>query len=487
MSVVTRFAPSPTGFLHIGGARTALFSWLYARHHGGRFQLRIEDTDRARSTEEAVRAIIDGLCWLGIDWDGDVVFQSTRAARHREAAEQLLASGAAYHCYASVEELAAVREQAKASGRPFRYDGRWRDRPASEAPPGVAPVVRLRAPETGETRIRDLVQGEVTVANAQLDDMVLLRADGTPTYMLAVVVDDHDMGITHIIRGDDHLSNAFRQYQIYRAFGWTVPEFAHVPLIHGSDGAKLSKRHGALGVDAYRDLGYLPEALCNYLLRLGWSHGDDEIISREQAVQWFGLDAVGRSPARFDFAKLGSLNAVYMRSTEPGRLVDLVMEALPLHEGERISPHARTRLADGLAGLRERAKTIVELAQHARIYAIDAPLPISAAAAAVLTPAARDHLLRLRGMLATTVPWAADALESALRDWVESQGDPALRLRDVAQPLRAALTGATVSPPIFSVMQILGRDESLARLDFALETKQTMALNNRAAQSAGGT
>jgi len=487
MSVVTRFAPSPTGFLHIGGARTALFNWLFARHHGGRFLLRIEDTDRARSTDAAVAAILDGLHWLGLDWDGEAVFQSTRAERHRDAVRQLLAMGAAYHCYASVDELTAMREQAKAQGRPFRYDGRWRDRDPADAPPGVPPVVRLRAPETGETTIRDLVQGDVTVAHAQLDDMVLLRADGTPTYMLAVVVDDHDMEVTHIIRGDDHLSNAFRQHGLYRAFGWPVPEFAHVPLIHGPDGAKLSKRHGALGVDAYRDLGYLPEALCNYLLRLGWSHGDDEIISREQAVAWFGLEAVGRSPARFDFAKLGNLNGIYMRSADPERLLDLVMAALPLHPGETASPHARVRIAEGLAGLRERAKTIAELAQQARIYALDAPLPIDAAAYALLTPAARDHLRRLRPTLAAADPWTADVIEAAVRGWVEAEGDPKLRLKDVAQPLRAALTGATVSPPIFAVMQTLGRTESLARLDFVLETKDTMTFADRAAQSAGGT
>ncbi len=491
MSVVTRFAPSPTGFLHIGGARTALFNWLFARHHGGRFLLRIEDTDRARSTTAAVDAILDGLRWLGLDWDGDAVFQSTRAVRHIEAVHALLAQGSAYYCYASVEELAAMREQARAAGRPFRYDGRWRDRDPAEAPPGVAPVVRLRTPETGETTLHDLVQGDVTVAHAQLDDMVLLRADGTPTYMLAVVVDDHDMGITHIIRGDDHLSNAFRQHSLYTAFGWSVPEFAHVPLIHGPDGAKLSKRHGALGVDAYRDLGYLPDALCNYLLRLGWSHGDDEIISREQAVAWFGLEAVGRSAARFDFAKLDSLNAHYLRSADAEQLVDLIMKAMPLQPGETLSPHARQRIVNGLAGLRERAKTITELARNARIYALDAPLPIDTAAAALLTPAACDNLRELRPILANTEPWMADTLESVIREWVKARvdpdGRPLIRLKDVAQPLRAALTGTTVSPPIFAVMHTLGRDESLARLDFVLETKDTEAPVDHTAQSACGT
>ena len=352
MKVVTRFAPSPTGFLHIGGARTALFNWLFARHHRGRFLLRIEDTDRARSTPEAVAAIFDGLRWLGLDWDADPVFQSSRLSRHVEAAHQLLQAGLAYHCYASVEELAAMRERAVKDGMPFRYDGRWRDRDPATAPQGIAPVMRFRAPQMDETVIHDRVQGKVTVANAQLDDMVLLRADGTPTYMLAVVVDDHDMGITHVIRGDDHLSNAFRQYQLYRAFGWPVPEFAHVPLIHGPDGAKLSKRHGALGVDAYRDLGYLPEPLCNYLLRLGWSHGDDEIITREQAIEWFELDAVGRSPARFDFAKLTNLNGIYMRRTDLSRLLDLLSRA-----PSRTARRALLRRWTGSAGARSRKFT----------------------------------------------------------------------------------------------------------------------------------
>jgi glutamyl-tRNA synthetase len=475
MDVVVRFAPSPTGFLHIGGARTALFNWLFARHHGGRFLLRIEDTDRRRSTPEAVDAIFDGLRWLGLEWDEQPVFQSTRVSRHVEAAHQLLRAGLAYYCYATVEELAEMRERAKAEGRPFRYDGRWRDRDPAQAPPGVEPVVRFRAPETGETVIRDHVQGEVTVANAQLDDMVLLRADGTPTYMLAVVVDDHDMGITHVMRGDDHLSNAFRQYQLYRALGWPVPEFAHVPLIHGPDGTKLSKRHGALGVDAYRDLGYLPEALCNYLLRLGWSHGDDEIISREQAIEWFDLDAVGRSPARFDFAKLTNLNGVYIRRADPVRVLDLVLRELHERVGERLSPAARDRISGGMNGLRERAKTLTELAESALFYAIDCPIPFEPEAIALLTPTALYHLRRLRAVFAEVSPWIASHLEDAARRYIEQADTPA-KLRDVAQPLRATLTGATVSPPIFEVMATLGRDETLARLDFVLEMKDTTPL-----------
>src|SRR5690349_956381 len=344
MSVVVRFAPSPTGFLHIGGARTALFNWLFARHNGGTYKLRIEDTDRARSTPEAVAAILDGLSWLGLDWDGEVVYQSQRLDRHAEIARQLLAEGKAYRCYCTPEELEAMREKARAEGRPVRYDGTWRDRDPSEAPPGVKPAIRLKAPQEGETVIRDHVQGEVRVANAQLDDLIILRADGTPTYNLSVVVDDHDMGITHVIRGDDHLTNAFRQTQIYRALDWAVPEFAHVPLIHGPDGAKLSKRHGALGVDAYRDMGYLPEALRNYLLRLGWSHGDDEIIATRQAIEWFDLAAVGRAPARFDFAKLDNLNGHYIREAADERLVALVVPRLEQRLGLALGEAQRARL-----------------------------------------------------------------------------------------------------------------------------------------------
>ncbi|TXM94165.1 glutamate--tRNA ligase, partial [Methylobacterium sp. WL122] len=328
-AVVTRFAPSPTGYLHIGGARTALFNWLYARRMGGRMLLRIEDTDRERSTQGAIDAILDGMRWLGLDWDGDVVFQYARAERHREVAENLLASGNAYRCYATQDELTQMREQARAAGKPLRYDGRWRDRDPSDAPAGVKPVIRLRAPSEGETVVDDAVQGRVTWANRDLDDLVLLRSDGNPTYMLAVVVDDHDMGVTQVIRGDDHLTNAARQSQIFAALGWEVPRMAHIPLIHGADGAKLSKRHGALGVDAYRDLGYLPAALRNYLVRLGWSHGDQEVFSTEEMVAAFDLKAIGRSPARFDFAKLENLNGLYIRGAADGDLVDAIERILP--------------------------------------------------------------------------------------------------------------------------------------------------------------
>jgi glutamyl-tRNA synthetase len=459
MSVTVRFAPSPTGFLHIGGARTALFNYLYARHFGGTFRLRIEDTDRARSTAEAVAAILEGLAWLGLDHDGEVVMQSERAPRHAEVARQLLAAGRAYHCYCSPEELAAMREKQKAEGRSIRYEGTWRDRDPGEAPANVPPVIRLKAPQSGETVIRDHVQGEVTVANSQLDDLIILRADGTPTYNFSVVVDDHDMAITHVIRGDDHLNNAFRQTQIYRALDWTVPEFAHVPLIHGADGAKLSKRHGALGVDAYRDMGYLPEALRNYLLRLGWSHGDDEIISSEQAIAWFDIDAVGRGPARFDFAKLDSLNGHYIRLTDDARLAGLVAPFLERLLGRPIEAAGRERLGAGMAGLKTRAKTLVELAANAQFYVAARPLALQDKANRLV--AESRGLLSELSQTVSKADWSAEALEAAVRAFAESHGH---KLGAVAQPLRAALTGASFSPPVFEVMAALGRDETLGRI-----------------------
>jgi len=459
MSVIVRFAPSPTGFLHIGGARTALFNWLFAKHHSGKFLLRIEDTDRARSTKEAVDAIIDGLSWLGLHWDGDVVCQSARLNRHAEVARQLLAEGKAYYCYCTPAELEAIRAKARAEGRSIRYDGTWRDRDPKEAPPGVPPVIRLKAPQDGETVIVDRVQGRVVVANAQLDDLIILRADGTPTYNHSVVVDDHDMAITHVIRGDDHFSNAFRQTQIYRALGWAVPEFAHVPLIHGPDGAKLSKRHGALGVDAYRDMGYLPEALRNYLLRLGWSHGDAEIIATSQAVAWFDLDAVGRAPARFDFAKLANLNGHYLRETANATLAALVAPFIERALEHPLDATAAKRLEAAMPGLKPRAKTLAELADIAHFYVASRPIPIDEKAKALLAPAKemlRDLATQLDG-----IAWDATALEAAVRSYAEPRG---LKLSAAAQPLRAALTGSTASPPIFEVMEVLGRDESIARL-----------------------
>jgi len=468
MSVVVRFAPSPTGFLHIGGARTALFNWLFARHHqrhgdGGVFRLRIEDTDRLRSTEEAVAAIIDGLSWLGLAWDGEIVHQAARAARHAECARQLVAAGRAYHCYCTPAELEAMRERARAEKRSVRYDGTWRDRDPAEAPPGVAPVIRLRAPQEGRTTIQDLVQGEVTVANAELDDLILLRADGTPTYNLSVVVDDHDMAITHVIRGDDHLNNAFRQTQIYRALDWTVPEFAHVPLIHGPDGAKLSKRHGAIGIEQYRDLGYLPEALCNYLLRLGWSHSDDEIIATEDAIRWFDIADVGRGAARFDQAKLDSVNAHYIREADDARLVGLVAERLGAEFGASLSAGDRDRLARAMPELKPRAKTLIEMAEKARFYVVKRPIRPSGDAAKMLTADARERLGALAAIFADVADaeWRAGLLDQRLRDFAGAQG---VKLGAVAQPLRAALTGSLASPGIFEVMEVLGRDESLGRI-----------------------
>ncbi|MBM3582983.1 MAG: glutamate--tRNA ligase [Alphaproteobacteria bacterium] len=458
MNVVVRFAPSPTGFLHIGGARTALFNWLYARHHGGHFLLRIEDTDRTRSTPEAVKAILDSLTWLGLDWDGPEAYQSTRAERHAAVARELLAAGKAYRCWATPDELAAMREAQKGAGQPVRYDGRWRDRDPAEAPAGIEPVIRLRAPRDGATTVEDKVQGAITVGNDQLDDMVLLRADGTPTYMLAVVVDDHDMGVTQVIRGADHLTNTFRQVQIFHAMGWPEPGFAHVPLIHGADGAKFSKRHGALGVEAYRDMGLLPEAMRNYLLRLGWSHGDEEIIPTEQAILWFDLDAVGRSPARFDIDKLLALNAHYLRGADDGRLADLIAA----RRGVALAPDTQARLRAGMAGLKQRARTVIDLAEAAEVYIAGAAIAPDAKARALLDEEARARLGRLRQRLAALGVWDAASLEDTARQASEAEG---VKLGAIAQPLRAALTGRTVSPGIFEVMVVLGRDLALARLD----------------------
>jgi len=451
---VLRFAPSPTGMLHIGGARTALFNWLYARHTGGEFLLRIEDTDRERSTPEAVAAILNGLEWLGLNWDGQTVYQFARAGRHREIAEQLLAEGKAYRCFATPEELEAMRAKARAEGKPPRYDGRWRDRDPCLAPPGAPFVIRLKAPQAGETIVHDVVQGDVRFANDQLDDMVLLRSDGTPTYMLAVVVDDFDMGITHVIRGDDHLNNAARQLQIIRAMGWQEPVYGHLPLIHGPDGAKLSKRHGALAVEAYRDMGYLPETMRNYLLRLGWSHGDDEIIPTEKAVEWFNLENIGRSPARLDFKKLDNLNAHYMRAMDDTALADAIAKLRP------IDAKARGRLIAAMPGLKERAKTLVELADAAAFLFSDGPRSLDEAAQKVLGAEARTLIAKVLPSLEAT-DWSAEALEAAARSFADAGG---MKLGQVAQPLRAALTGRAASPPLFAMLAVLGRQESLVRL-----------------------
>ncbi|HEY2756639.1 MAG TPA: glutamate--tRNA ligase [Pseudolabrys sp.] len=464
--VVTRFAPSPTGFLHIGGGRTALFNWLFARSRGGKMLLRIEDTDRERSTKAAIDAIIDGLSWLGLTWDGDIIYQFARAARHREVAEQLLAEGKAYYCYASQEELAQMREAARREGRSKLYDGRWRDRDPSEALQGVKPVIRLKAPQTGETVIEDQVQGRVVWQNADLDDLVLLRSDGTPTYMLAVVVDDHDMAVTHIIRGDDHLTNGARQKHIYDALGWVVPTMAHIPLIHGPDGSKLSKRHGALGVDAYRAMGYLPAALRNYLVRLGWSHGDQEVFSTEEMIEAFDLAHVGRSPARFDFAKLESLNGHYIRASDDGALIDALEQLLPHIAGgqelaAKMTPELRAKLGIAMPGLKERAKTLVELFEASRFVWASRPLEIADQAKALLNVDAKSTLAALLPELDAASEWTAAGVEAVVRSFAERMG---LKLGAVAQPLRAALTGKTTSPPIFDVLAVLGREESLGRL-----------------------
>ena len=462
---VCRFAPSPTGFLHIGGARTALFNWLFARHHGGKFLLRIEDTDRQRSTPEAVDAILAGMKWLGLDWDGEVVHQFARAARHAEVAHELLRQGKAYHCYCTAVELEEMRAKARAEGRPPRYDGRWRDRDPGDAPSGVKPSIRIKAPQSGETVIRDRVQGDVVIKNDQLDDMILLRGDGTPVYMLSVVVDDFDMAITDVIRGDDHLNNAARQMMVIAAMGWPVPSYAHIPLIHGPDGAKLSKRHGALAVDAYRDMGYLSEAMRNYLLKLGWAHGDDEIISTAQAIAWFDLDAVGRSAARFDFVKLGNLNGTYIRQRDDDSLTELVLTQLAREPSRALGDAARARIRAGMTGLKQRAKTIVELSESAVFYCHGRPIPIGEAGRKLLTATTIPRLAALRAALAGLEDWRVAPLEAAARQIAETD---AVKLGDVAQPLRAALTGSSVSPPIFEVMQVLGRDETLGRIADAL-------------------
>jgi glutamyl-tRNA synthetase len=464
--VVTRFAPSPTGFLHIGGGRTALFNWLYARRFGGKMLLRIEDTDRERSTEAAIDAIIDGLRWLGLDWDGDPIFQFARASRHAEVAHDLLERGHAYRCFATPAELDEMREKARAEGRPMKYDGRWRDRDPATAPPGLKPVIRLRAPLDGETVVDDQVQGRVVWQNKDLDDLVLLRSDGTPTYMLAVVVDDHDMGVTHIIRGDDHLTNAARQTQIYQAMGWDVPVMAHIPLIHGPDGAKLSKRHGALGVDAYRSLGYLPAAVRNYLVRMGWAHGDPEVFSTDEMIAAFDLSAIGRSASRFDFAKLENLNGIYMRATPDDDILaalDQVMPELgpPRGLGQALSGDLRASLVMAMPGLKERAKTLVELLDSAAYLYSPRPLALEDKAAALLDGEARKRLGLLIGSFEAIGEWTVETTEAAVRAFADAHG---LKLGQVAQPLRAALTGKSTSPGLFDVLAVLGRDESILRL-----------------------
>ena len=464
--VVTRFAPSPTGYLHIGGARTALFNWLYARGRGGKFLLRIEDTDRERSTEPAVAAILDGLKWLGLDWDGEPIYQYARAKRHQEIAQLLLDAGHAYRCYCAPAELEAMREKAKAKNLPQVYDGTWRDRPAADAPQGVKPAIRFKSPRTGETVIDDQVQGRVVFQNENLDDLIILRSDGNPTYNLSVVVDDHDMGVTHIIRGDDHLTNAARQSQIYAAMGWTRPSFSHIPLIHGPDGTKLSKRHGALGVEAYRDLGYLTPALRNYLVRLGWSHGDDEFMSTAQMTEWFDLAAIGRSPARMDYKKMANVNGHYMRETSPDDLMAALRDMLAHAPDRQEWLKQRTdadwlRLRAALPGLKERADTLVKLIDHAAYLFAKRPVVVDTDAQKHLDGDGKAALKGVLAVLTAANDWEAPALEAAVKAYAEGAG---LKLGKLAQPLRVALTGKTTSPGIFDVLASLGREESLARL-----------------------
>ena len=459
--VVTRFAPSPTGYLHIGGARTALFNWLFARHHGGKFLLRIEDTDRARSTEAAVAAIFDGLDWLGLGGDEPAVFQFERTPRHAEVAAQLLAADHAYKCFATPEELAELREQQRAAKLPMRYDGRWRDRDPGEAPEGAPYVIRIKAPREGETVVEDAVQGRVVVQNAELDDMILLRSDGTPTYMLAVVVDDNDMGVTHVIRGDDHLNNAFRQLPIIRAMdeiegGWPDPVYGHVPLIHGPDGAKMSKRHGAVGVEGYRDEeGVLPEALFNYLLRLGWGHGDREEITKSEAIELFDLDGVGKGPARFDIKKLQNLNGHYIREADDARLAKIVAARMERRDDLDL-------LTQAMPVLKTRAKSINELVEGAAFLFAERPLEMTDKAAGLLDDEARQRLAGLSEMLHVQNDWTSEALEATTKSYAEKLE---LGLGKLAQPMRAALTGTTTSPGIFDVLVLLGKEESLLRID----------------------
>jgi len=464
--VITRFAPSPTGFLHIGGARTALFNWLYAHHCGGKMLLRIEDTDRERSNEVAVQAILDGLKWLGLEWEGEALSQFSRIERHAQVAHELVEQGKAYYCYAGVAELAEMREAAKAQGLPPRYDGRWRDRDPQDAPTDIKPVIRIKAPQIGDIVVEDRVQGRVVFAAKDLDDFIILRSDGTPTYMHAVVVDDHDMGITHIIRGDDHLTNAARQIMLYQALGWEVPVMAHIPLIHGADGAKLSKRHGALGVEAYRAMGYLPQGLCNYLVRLGWSHGDDELMSMEQMIDWFDIDDVGKGAARFDFKKLEAINGHHIRRSDDADLVDAALAILPeIEDGQELAAkfgeRQRQQLLTAMPGLKERARTLVELIDNAHFIVAERVLDLDEKAASLLNEVGRANLAALLPKLENCVDWSEEMLASLIRAHADEAG---IKLKDLAQPLRAALTGRATSPGVFEVMVVLGRDEVLARL-----------------------
>ena len=459
MSVITRFAPSPTGFLHIGGARTALFNWLFAKNNGGKFLLRVEDTDKARSTQEAIDAILDGMTWLGLNWNDEVIFQSKGEERHREVANNLLEKGKAYKCYCSKDELAKMREKAIAEKKPYKYNGKCRDISSQNPPSGIDPVIRFKAPQAGTTIVNDLVQGEVSYPNEELDDIILLRADGTPTYMLAVVVDDHDMGVTHAIRGDDHLTNAFRQRIIYEALGWDTPIFAHIPLIHGADGAKLSKRHGALGVDAYRDMGYLPEAMRNYLLRLGWSHGDDEIISTEQAIKWFNCESIGKSPARIDFDKMANVNAHYMKEADNNRLLELILPIIEKKTDTNIEDEQKNLLLAAMNIMKERSKTINELADGSLFFL--KRVEYTDKAFKTLNDGGSQIIVKILPTLEEISDWNGENIKSIVKDFSK---DNDLKIGKIFQPIRAALCGTMESPDLMSIMEILGKSECLKRL-----------------------
>jgi glutamyl-tRNA synthetase len=469
MSVVTRFPPSPTGFMHIGNARTALFNYLYARRHGGKFVVRIEDTDRKRHNEDAVEAIINALDWMGLDHDGEITSQFANQARHAEIAQQLLDNGKAYKCYCSPEELEAMRETAKAEGHKTLYNRKWRDANPADAPAGVAPVVRIKAPlkheGDGETVIDDQVQGKVTVSNDQLDDFIILRSDGSPTYMLSVVVDDHDMGVTHVMRGDDHLNNTFRQHIINTAMEWDSPVYGHLPLIHGPDGGKFSKRHGAQSIEEYRDMGYLPEALCNYLLRLGWGHGDDEIIPRAQAIEWFGFDGIGKAAANFDFAKLESINAHYINEADPAALIESARPFFKTHQDLDLDDTAVERMTAGIDELKSRAKTLIDFANDAAFYARALPFAYNEKAQGLIADG--QDVLSVLAQRFTDMP---DFTGDAIKDMCKTVADEVAggKMGKVGMPLRAAITGTTASPTIFDACAILGRDESVARLKAAL-------------------
>lgn len=459
MSVVTRFAPSPTGFLHIGGARTALFNWLFARGRGGKFLLRIEDTDRARSTPDATEAILSGLTWLGLDWDGEPVSQFEQAKRHADVAGEMLANGTAYKCFSTQEEIAEFREQAKADGKSTLFQSPWRDVPASDHP-DLPFVVRLKTPTDGETTIADAVQGQVTWQNAQLDDMILLRSDGTPTYMHAVVVDDHDMRVTHVIRGDDHLANAARQSLVYDALGWDKPTFAHIPLIHGPDGKKLSKRHGSLGVEEYAAMGYIPAGLRNYLARLGWSHGDEEVFTTDQAKEWFDLEGIGKAPARLDFKKMDHINVQHIAMSDDDQLLADLEHYLGLTGRPPLSASQRDILASALYCVKDRAKTLEELWAKSQFALQKSPIEFDERAENSLDQATRSMLRELTPHL-QNASWDREPLEAVVAEFAEAKE---LKMGKIAAPLRAAISGSAASPSVFDMMMVIGRDETLARI-----------------------